>query len=59
MYQSKESERDVSESDGEGGPRAEGKEEWVPERARAACTRCALDSGTSQSGRDCGTSVYT
>lgn len=26
MYQSKESERDVSESDGEGGPRVEGKE---------------------------------
>ncbi len=60
MYQSKESERPgvSSESEGEDGS-TEGKDGCVPVKARLACTKCAFDSGTSQSGRDAGTSVYS
>ena len=35
------------------------KEGWEPERARWAWTKCAFDSGMSQSGKELGTSVYS
>ena len=58
MYQSKLSERPGVSSSSSVGETGE-NEGWVPERARVAWTRWALDSGTSQSGRDFGTSTYS
>ena len=58
MYQSKPSLRpgtSSSSSEGEMGENAG----WLPERARVAWTRWALDSGTSQSGSEEGTSAYS
>ena len=59
MYQSKPSLRPASSSSGRPEEETRSKEGLRPVSARVAATRCALDSGTSQSGSVLGTSAYS